>query len=111
MSSFNKTSLRAAALTIALSLGASSCASVEFNRETETSGTFAATGVGFTFLSIDMPKGAMDIARENVSDARQPNTQITDATVWPYLGWFDWVLDIVGVRYASISGTWGFPPE
>lgn len=87
------------------------CASVQFDRETTTSGTFTSSGVAFTFLSIDMPKRAIDIARENVSDARQPNTQVTDASVWPYLGWFDWVLDIVGVRYARVSGTWGFPPE
>ena len=26
----------------------------------------------------------------------------------PYLGPFDWLLDIVGIRYARISGTWGF---
>jgi hypothetical protein len=99
----------AASLAVATSL--SSCASVEFTRETATSGTFVSTGVGFTFFSIDMPKSAIDIARENASDARQPNTQITEAGVWPYLGWFDWLLDIVGVRYAKVSGTWGFPPE
>lgn len=88
-----------------------SCASVEFQRDTTTSGTFTSSGIALTLLSIDLPKAAIDIARENASDARQPNTQITDATVWPYLGWFDWLLDIVGVRYATVSGTWGFPPE
>jgi len=65
----------------------------------------------FELLKHFVSKGAMDIARENASDARQPNSVITEATVWPYLGWFDWLLDIVGVRYASVSGTWGFPPE
>ena len=87
-----------------------SCASVSFERETLTSGTFESTGVAFTILSIDLPKSAIDIARENASDARQPNTQITDAKVIPYLGWFDWLLDIVGVRYAKVEGTWGFAP-
>jgi len=88
-----------------------SCASVEFQRETQTSGTFESSGFAFTILSIDLPESAIDIARENASDARQPNTEITDASVWPYLGWFDWLLDIVGVRFATVSGTWGFPPE
>ena len=97
------------AATLALSLTA--CASVEFQRDTQTSGTFVSKGFAFTFLSIDMPKRAIDIARENASDARQPNTVVTEAGVWPYLGWFDWMLDIVGVRWATVSGTWGFPPE
>jgi len=88
-----------------------SCASVKFDRDTTTSGTFESTGLAFTILSIDLPKSAIDIARENASDARQPNTQITDATVYPYLGWFDWLLDVIGVRYATVSGTWGFAPE
>ncbi len=91
--------------------GTASCASVSFERETLTSGTFESTGLAFTILSIDLPKSAIDIARENASDARQPNTQITEAKVIPYLGWFDWLLDIVGVRYAKVSGTWGFEPE
>lgn len=94
-----------------LAVSLSACASVKFERDTMTSGTFTSTGVAFTFLSIDMPKQAIDIARENVSDARQPNTEITEAGVWPYLGWFDWALDIIGVRWAKVSGTWGFPPE
>jgi hypothetical protein len=95
---------------LVLALG-SSCASVSFERDTLTSGTFESTGLAFTILSIDLPKAAIDIARENASDARQPNTQITEASVYPYLGWFDWVLDIIGLRYASVSGTWGFEPE
>ena len=53
-----------------------SCASVSFERETLTSGTFESTGVAFTILSIDLPKSAIDIARENASDARQPNTPL-----------------------------------
>lgn len=109
--SLMKQSAKLAALALTLTLTASSCASVQFDRDTATSGTFEASGLAFTFLSIDMPKRAIDIARENVSDARQPNTKITEATVWPHLGWFDWLLDIVGVRGAKVSGTWGFPPE
>ena len=99
-------------LLAALLLGATaSCASVSFERETLTSGTFESTGLAFTILSIDLPKSAIDIARENAPDARQPNTRITEAKVAPYLGWFDWLLDIAGVRYAKVEGTWGFEPE
>jgi hypothetical protein len=89
----------------------SSCASVSFHRETETSGTFESSGLAFTILSIDFPKGALDIARENASDARQPNMIVTDAGVFPYFGPLDWLLDIISIRYASVNGTWGFPPE
>ncbi|MDG1499997.1 MAG: hypothetical protein P8N31_09665 [Planctomycetota bacterium] len=99
-------------LYIALSLGLlGSCASVEFHKNTTTSGTFESTGLAVTILSIDLPKGALDIARENASDARQPNTVITDAGVFPYFGPLDWLLDIIGIRYATVSGTWGFLPE
>jgi hypothetical protein len=95
----------------ALALLASSCASLEFRRETETSGTFTSTGTAVTFLAWDLPKGAVLIARENANDARQPNLEVTSERVFPDLGWFNWLLDIVGVRYARITGTWGFPPE
>jgi hypothetical protein len=87
-----------------------SCASVEFQRDSETSGTFVSTGWAFTILSYDIPKGALMIARENASDARQPNMVVTQATVMPYLGWFDVLLDVISIRYARVSGTWGFPP-
>ena len=29
----------------------------------------------------------------------------------PHLGWFDWILDFVGIRYAYIAGTWGHAPD
>lgn len=89
----------------------SSCSSLEFSRDSETGGTFHSSGVGFTIFSIDMPKRAIDIARENASDARRPNMQVEREVIFPYLGPFDWLLDIIAIRYASISGTWGFPPE
>lgn len=86
-----------------------SCASVEFHRDTATSGTFEATGWAFTLFSHDFPKSALDIARENVSDARQQNVVVTEASVWPDLWIFDWVFEIIGVRRARVAGTWGFP--
>jgi hypothetical protein len=85
-----------------------SCASVQLNRTTQTSGTFRSTGVAVTILGWDLPKRAIDIARDNASDSGLVNMQVEHAHVTPYLGWFDWLLDIVGVRYASVSGTWGF---
>ena len=97
--------------TLATALAAAtlcSCASVKFERTTESSGTFVSTGLAFTILSHDLPKGALKIARENASDARQPNMVVTDTRVVPSLGRFDQLLDILCVRYARVSGTWGF---
>jgi hypothetical protein len=81
-----------------------------FERQSETHGEFYANGVAFTILSVDLPKRAIDIARENLSDSRQPNMRIEHEMTFPYLGPFDWILDILSIRFSSISGTWGFPP-
>lgn len=108
---------RASRASAALALGVlalgplASCASVEFTRETETSGRFEASGRSVTFLSWDIPKSALDIARENVSDSRRPNLVIEKAWVRPHWGTFNWVLDIFSVRKAVIQGTWGFAGE
>lgn len=88
---------------------AAGCASLEFRRDTQTSGTFTSRGWSFTILSFDIPKTAEQIARENASDANLANTQVTDVLVVPWLGPFDWLLDILGIRYCRIDGTWGFP--
>ncbi len=85
-----------------------SCASLEFTRETQTSGRFKSTGWAFTLFSVDFPKQALDIARENASDARLTNLRVESAKVSPDLGWADWLLDVIGVRRARITGTWGF---
>jgi hypothetical protein len=81
---------------------------VSFERTSESAGTFVSTGVAFTLFSIDIPKSAINIARENASDANKPNMEVSEAVITPYLGWFDWLLDIIGVRRARIEGTWGF---
>jgi hypothetical protein len=91
-------------------LCAPGCASVEFTRETETSGRFRSSGLALTVFGYDFPSGALQIARDNASDARQPNTVVTSQRVFPYLGSADWILDILSVRWARISGTWGFAP-
>ncbi|MFT4539965.1 MAG: hypothetical protein ACI841_001737 [Planctomycetota bacterium] len=91
-----------------LTIGLHGCASVHYDRHTETSGTFVTTGTAFTILTIDLPQRAIDIARENASDAGLPNMVIENVTIFPHLGPFDWILDLVSIRYARISGHWGF---
>lgn len=91
-----------------LVLGSSSCAKLSFQRRSQTSGTFTSTGFSLTILSVDLPKQALDIARENASDSELSNLEIQDAVVFPYLGPLDFLLDIIGVRWARVRGTWGF---
>ena len=100
-----------AALLTALGAGASSCASVDFTRETETSGKFVSKGFAVTIASIDIPRSAVNIARDNASDARLTNMQVEAVKITPDLGWWDWLLDILGMRWATVTGTWGFTGE
>lgn len=86
----------------------SACASVDFERTTETSGTYRSSAWSMTVFTIDMPAGALKIARENASDAGLAATTETEASVTPDWGWWNWVLDIISVRRANVSGTWGF---
>jgi hypothetical protein len=101
----------ALAFSIAALLAAASCASVDFTRSSTTSGHFSSTGWALTVLSIDFPKEAQQIARENASDSGLPNMVIEDEIVLPHLWHFDWLLDILSLRYARISGTWGYDPQ
>lgn len=87
---------------------AASCASISLTRETQTSGKFVSKGMAFTIASIDIPRPAILIARDNASDARLTNMRVTHTDVTPNLGWWDWLLDIIGVRWATVRGTWGF---
>lgn len=99
----------AALLLLALLLLAASCATgPSLARTSETSGTFTTTGLAVTIFSVDLPKGALLIARENASDANLENMQVTETTIVPYLGPFDWLLDLIGVRWARVRGTWGY---
>lgn len=87
---------------------AGSCASVEFTRDTQTSGYFEATGRAVTILGWDLPKGAVEIARENASDARRPNMVVEEVTISPHWGALNWLLEILSVRKAELRGSWGF---
>ncbi len=104
--------LAAAAIPLLLAgAGLTGCSSLSFERTTETSGTFRSTGMAFTIFSIDLPKGAQLIARENASDANLANMEVTNTVVFPYLGPFDWILDIISLRWAKVEGTWGYAPR
>lgn len=96
-------------LAVALLLG--SCASVEFSRSTATSGTFESTGWAFTIGKIDLPQGALMTAYENASDSNLANMRVDEVVVTPDWGYWNWVLDIISVRRARITGTWGFDGE
>jgi hypothetical protein len=100
----------AAALMLAATI-ASGCSSLSHERTTGSSGTFSSTGFAFTIFSIDLPKGAQLIARENASDANLPNMEVTSTVTVPYLGPFDWILDIISFRWSKIEGTWGYAPD
>ena len=86
----------------------SACASLSFERDTQSSGTFRSAGWSFTLFSVDLPKSALNIARENASDANMPHLVVEQVVVMPYLGPLDFLMDILSIRYARISGTWGF---
>jgi len=106
MSNLHRKPLVAATLLASLLLCA--CASVEFTRDSQTSGHFVSKARSVTILAWDLPKDAIDIARENVSDAQRPNVQITEVEVKPDWGRLNWLLDIASVRKATLRGTWGF---
>jgi hypothetical protein len=93
---------------VALASALVACSSLSFERNTATSGTFSSTGWSLTILSVDFPKGALLIARENASDANLANMVVESVTVVPYLGGFDWIFEFFCIRFARVTGTWGF---
>lgn len=98
------------ALAGALLAAAPSCSSLEIQRQTETSGTFDSSARTWVFLGWHMPRPAIQIAHENISDAGLPNVRETDVhrTDW---GWFNWILEIFSTRTAHVRGTWGYSGE
>jgi hypothetical protein len=93
---------------ISLWLFLGACSTIHFERTTESSGTFEATGTAFTIFSVDIPRSALNQARENASDAGMHNMVVTEAKIAPYWGVFDILLEIISVRKATIRGTWGY---
>lgn len=94
---------------LVLAVSSSGCASLEVERTTETSGTFRSSAWSFTLLSFDIPAPALSTALGNAADSGRPDLVIEEETVAPYLWFCDWLLEIVGVRYAVVTGTWGKP--
>jgi hypothetical protein len=95
-------------LSLVLLAPLAACASVSFQRDTATSGTFKSTAWSITLIQIDFPKGALMVARENASDSNLANMVVEDVTQIPSWKPLDWLFDLFSIRYASISGTWGF---
>lgn len=97
-----------ALLSLALVGLLSACATISFERETETSGTFHSEAWAFTVFAWDFPAESIQIARDNVFDAGLSNLDVTSLTTTPHWGWWDWVLDVLGARKTVLTGTWGF---
>jgi len=84
---------------------------LDIERQTQTFGEFKSTGWSLTILGWDLPRHAMQNARDNIADARLDNVQVEEASLRPHFGYFDWILEILSVRYAKIEGTWGYRAE
>lgn len=91
-------------------LFAPACASLDMEPTDANSGTFRATAVAFTFLGNDFPQSAVLVARANAADSQLPNMVVTEERIFPYFWRLDFLLDILSLRWASVSGTYG-PPD
>jgi len=83
------------------------CANLDFRAIDANRGTFHSTALSFTFLGADYPQSALLVARANASDSQLPNLVITEEHVFPYFWKLDFLLDIICLRWASVSGTYG----
>ena len=97
-------------LAVPLVLACSACATLRFEPLDGNSGTFRATAMAFTFLGNDFPQPALLLARANAADSQLPNLVVTREWVFPYFWKLDFLLDILSLRWASVSGTYG-PPD
>lgn len=88
-------------------LACPACASLDFEPTDAHTGTFRSSAVAFTFLGNDFPQSALLLARANASDSQLPNLVVTEERVFPYFWRLDFLLDIVCIRWASVSGTYG----
>jgi len=94
-------------LTLACLLLCSACANLDFKATDARGGTFTSTAMALTFLGNDYPQSALLLARANASDSQLPNLVVTKEHVFPYFWKLDFLLDILSVRWASVSGTYG----
>lgn len=98
---------RARLLALCAPLVLAGCASLSVEPTDEGSGTFRSSAVSFTFLGRDFPQSALLLARANASDSQLPNLVVNEERVFPYFWRFDFLLDILSLRWASVSGTYG----
>ena len=94
-------------LLVALAVLAPACASLKFERTSPHGGTFRSSAWALNLFGQDYPNDALLIARGNAADAERPNMVVTHELVVPKLPRFDWILDLLMIRYARIEGTWG----
>ena len=87
------------------------CASLHVDATSATTGKYTSSALAITIFAFDLPSPALEMARNNAADIGQPNLLVERETVFPYLGRLDWLLDIISIRFARVSGTWGYPPE
>jgi hypothetical protein len=86
---------------------ATSCASLDVEPNDRDTGNFRSSAVTFTFLGRDFPQTALLLARANAADSQLPKLVVTEERVFPYLWRFDFLLDLISVRWARVSGTYG----
>jgi hypothetical protein len=103
--------MRARIRSALLGLCCAACASIRFEPTDEDSGTFESSAVAVTFLGRDFPQSALALARANAADSELPNLLVQEELVFPYFWRLDFLLDVVSVRWATISGTYGPPDE
>jgi hypothetical protein len=94
-------------LALASLLLCSACATLKFEPTDARGGTFRSTALSFSFLGHDLPQSALLLARANASDSQLPNLVVTHEHVFPYFWKLDFLLDILSVRWATVSGTYG----
>ena len=87
------------------------CAALDVEPTGPASGKYTSTAISFTILAFDLPSPALEMARNNAADIGQPNILVERETVFPYLGRLDWILDILCIRFAKVTGTWGYPDD
>jgi hypothetical protein len=84
-----------------------SCASVDFEPDSEHSGRFTSRAFALTFLGKDYPAEPLRLARGNAADSALPEMVVKREFIVPYLWRLDFLLDFLSLRYAVVSGTWG----
>ena len=92
---------------LALLAACASCASLRIEPTGASQGTFHSSAWAFTFFGNDYPQEARRLAGANASDSQLPNLIVEEELVFPYFWKLDFLLDLISIRYASVSGTYG----